>query len=57
MTKKKKNSKTHPYNEIYKITIGIYESPKYDVTHSLIHGVSGRWLAEPVIIVVALCMF
>ena len=25
--------------------------------HSLIHGVLGRWLAEPVVIAVALCTF
>ena len=36
--------------------IGIFESPKCDVNPQLL-GVSGRWLAEPVVMAVALCTF
>ena len=38
--------------------LGIFESPKYDVNpQPNIHRVLGRWLAEPVVIPIALCTF
>ena len=37
--------------------IGIFNCPKYDVNPQPTTGLLDRWLAEPVVIVIALCTF